>query len=70
MKPEPFSTEPEVVLTADELIEIRATLFNCQRAFWSLIQVDPRNEMVYKRDLQRIEDTKKLISNSINRELV
>lgn len=56
-------------LTTQELIEVRATLFSCQRLVTSLISLDSKNDLFYKRELERIEDAKKLILDSITRDI-
>ena len=59
----------EAKLTADELIEIRAILFVSERAYWNLMQADPKNASFYKRDIERIKSAKATLTNAIQREI-
>ena len=59
----------EAKLTADELIEIRAILLTSERAYWNLMQADPKNASFYKRDIERIKSAKATLTNAIQREI-
>lgn len=59
----------EAKLTADEIIELRAVLFLAERAFWNLSGSDSKNASFYRRDIERIKSAKKMLSESIQREI-
>lgn len=58
----------EAKLTTKELIEIRAILFVSENAFWSLTKADPKNAPSHKKEIERIREAKKMLTNAILRD--